>query len=115
VYDIYDGKDNSVTDGKWVIVIGEYGSIGFIIFYAILIAPLFYALKSVNYIEDPKQKAYFSALAVIWAICIIDSVPNSGMGPMHLLLAGALLGQSEALKKNMKNKLKKQYMAPSGA
>lgn len=98
VYDSY-GKDLTVTDGKWVLEIGLNGIVGFIFYYAILLIPLFMATKNVRYIKDDKQKVYFCALAVILAVCIIDSVPNTGMGSMHLLLAGALLGQAELLKK----------------
>lgn len=93
------GKDISVTDGTWIVQFGLFGGIGFLFFYAILITPLYYAMKNIRYIQEPRDKVYFSALTLILAICLIDSVPNSGMGPMHLLLAGALLGQSEFLKK----------------
>ena len=64
--------------------------------------PLYYAHKNIENIEDPRQKVYFSALAIMLAICIFDSVPNTGMGFMHWLFAGALLGQSEMLAKQKK-------------
>ena len=101
---IYDsnGKDNSVTDGRWIIELGVNGFMGFIFFYAILLMPLFYAHKNIENIQEPRQKVYFAALSIILAICIFDSVPNAGMGVMHLLLAGALLGQSELLAKQKK-------------
>lgn len=98
---VYDasGRDISVTDGTWIVQFGIYGVFGFLFYYAILITPLYYATKNMRYIQEPRDKIYFSALTFILAVCLIDSVPNSGMGSMHLLLAGALLGQSEFLKK----------------
>jgi hypothetical protein len=42
------------------------------------------------------------------AICIIDSVPNTGMGIINWLLAGALMGQSEYLKKQSIQKIKEK-------
>lgn len=98
---LYDntGKDIVITDGKWIIVFGTYGAFGFVFYYLILLTPLFYALKSVKYIDDPKEQVYFTALTIMLTICIIDSVPNNNMSSMHLLLAGALLGQAEHLKK----------------
>ncbi|MES2636861.1 MAG: hypothetical protein V4605_06000 [Pseudomonadota bacterium] len=96
------GDDITITDGKWIIEFGSNGIVGFVFYYLILLMPLAYARKNVIHIQDPKDKVYFSALALILGICIIDSVPNTGMGAMHLLLAGALLGQSELLAKQKK-------------
>ena len=98
VYDEY-GKDISVTDGRWIIEISTNGIIGFIFSYAILLMPLYYALKSVNKIEEPKEKVYFASLALILAVGIMDSIPNANMMPIHFLLAGALLGQAERVSK----------------
>ena len=99
LYSGWDGKDLTVTDGQWIIEFGINGAVGFLFYYAILLMPLYYAMKKVDYIEDDKDKIYFSTLAFILAIGIIDSIPNTGMGSMHLLFAGALLGQAEAIKK----------------
>lgn len=98
VYNKY-GRDISVTDGKWIIELGVNGFMGFVFFYSILLMPLYYAHKNIENIDNPRQKIYFAALAIMLAICIIDSVPNTGMSIMHLLFAGALLGQSELLAK----------------
>jgi hypothetical protein len=98
IYDEY-GKDTVITDGKWIMEIGTNGALGFFFYYAIFLTPLLLAAKNVRYIEDIKEQRYFAALAIILAICIIDSIPNTNMGPMHLLFAGALLGQAELAKK----------------
>ena len=98
---LYDnsGKDIVITDGKWIIEYGTFGAFGFVFYYLILLIPLYYALNSIKHIDNPKDQTYFAALAIMLAVCIIDSVPNSNMSTMHLLLAGALLGQAEFLKK----------------
>lgn len=99
IYSKWDGRDLSVTDGRWITELGINGWIGFLFCYAILLTPLYYALKTFKYIKEPKDQVYFAALSIILAICIIDSIPNTGMGPMHLFLAGILLGQAEFLNK----------------
>ena len=99
IYSKWDGRDLSVTDGRWITELGTNGWIGFLFYYAILLTPLYYALKTFKYIKEPKDQVYFAALSIILAICIIDSIPNTGMGPMHLFLAGILLGQAEFLNK----------------
>lgn len=98
LYDDY-GKDISVTDGTWILELGMHGVMGFILYYLILLMPLYYAVKNINSIKDAKDKVYFATLAIILAIGVIDSVPNSGMAAMHFFLAGALLGQAELIKK----------------
>lgn len=98
---LYDntGKDTVITDGRWIIEFGTFGAVGFVFYYLILLIPLYAALKNVKHIDNPKDQVHFAALAMLLAICIIDSVPNTNMWPMHLLLAGALLGQAEFIKK----------------
>jgi hypothetical protein len=98
---LYDnsGKDTVITDGQWIIVFGVFGAFGFVFYYLILIIPLYYAVKNMKLVSDTKDQTYFAVLAIILAVSIVDSVPNSNMGPMHLLLAGALLGQAEFIKK----------------
>jgi hypothetical protein len=98
---LYDnsGKDTVITDGKWIIEFGINGAFGFVFYYLILLIPLYYAAKYIKYIDNPKDQVYFAGLAIILACCIIDSVPNANMGSMHLLLAGALLGQAEFIKR----------------
>lgn len=99
IYSKEDGRDLSVIDGRWIAELGINGWAGFLFCYAILLTPLYFAHKTIRYIKEPKDQVFFASLAVILTICIIDSIPNTGMGPMHLFLAGALLGQSELLSK----------------
>ena len=98
IYSKWDGRDLSVVDGRWIAELGTNGWVGFMVCYLIFLTPLYYAHKSFKYIKEPKDQVFFAALAVILTICVLDSIPNTGMGPMHLFLAGVLLGQSEALK-----------------
>ena len=95
-----DGRDLTTIDGRWIGEFGVNGLYGFLLSYAIILAPLFYAQKAFHYIKEPKDQVYFASLAVILAIGIMDSIPNTGMGPMHLFLAGILLAQSEFLIKH---------------
>ena len=99
IYSKWDGRDLSVTDGRWIAELGTNGWMGFLFYYAILLTPLYYALKTFKYIKEPKDQVFFATLAVTLMICIIDSIPNTGMGPMHFFLAGILLGQAEFLNK----------------
>lgn len=99
------GKDITITDGQWIIQFGIYGIAGFIFYYSLLIYPIILALRSYKYIDNKKHQVYFSTLVIITTIGILDSVPNTGMMPVHLLLAGALLGQAEHLRNKQKRQL----------
>ena len=99
IYSDWDGRDLSVVDGRWIAELGTNGWIGFIFCYLILLTPLYYARKTFKYIKEPEDQVFFASLAVILAICVMDSIPNTGMGPIHLFLSGILLGQAEFLNK----------------
>jgi hypothetical protein len=100
------GKDITITDGMWILQMSIYGSIGFLFYYILLLTPLYSATKYLKDIESPSDKVYFSLLSLMLALCIIDSVPNTNMGTMNWLLAGALMGQCENLKKQRLHKIK---------
>lgn len=112
---IYDnaGKDDSITDGRWIIEFGNFGFFGFVFYYLFLLTPLYFALKTVRKIDDPNDQLYYAVLAIFLALSIIDSVPNDSMSAINLLLAGALLGQAELLKKQ-KGLLVNEQRYPSG-
>ena len=100
LYSTEDGRDLSVIDGRWIGELGVNGWIGFLLSYAIILTPLYFAQKAVHYIKEPKDQVYFASLAIMLMVCIVDSIPNTGMGPMHLFFAGILLAQSELLLKH---------------
>lgn len=105
------GKDITITDGRWVMEVGSYGLVGFVLYYLILLYPILAALKSYRYLENEKHRIYFATLAIITAIGIFDSVPNFGMMPVHLLLAGVLLGQSKFVKQRYLQKRLEEIQA----
>lgn len=96
------GRDITISDGKWVITLGLYGGVGFVFYYIMLIYPIILALKTYQYQSDEQQQVYLVALVIILTTVIFNSVPNTAMTPIHLLLAGALLGQCEYIRNKQK-------------
>jgi hypothetical protein len=96
IYDIY-GKDITLTDGEWIICLGQYGIIGFLAEFSLLSLGVFRAAKVVSSDADARSIMPLAALSLIVAVNIIDLLPNSGLQPWTWLLAGAVLGRSEAL------------------
>ena len=98
VYKGWDGSDSSITDGYWIIILGEFGS-----------GRLRGRVRPARASRVPRrdgaqiranrarESVYLAALALIVAINIVDLLPNSSISPWTWLLVGALLGRAEAL------------------
>ncbi|MFT6073174.1 MAG: hypothetical protein ACJAZ1_000080 [Yoonia sp.] len=91
---VYDetGQDISITDGIWVIIIGERGWLGYIARFGLLCLPtILLALRGRRYKITPAT----SALALVLAANLIDLIPNATLTPVTWLVAGALVGRLE--------------------
>lgn len=98
VYDPQTGKDLSVTDGRWIIVMGEFGWIGYLAEFGLLALPVLRASKAIRLISDAQERRVFAAIASLLAISLLDLLPNASVSPWTWLLAGALLGRIEQLR-----------------
>ena len=98
---IYDewGNDISMTDGRWIITIGQFGLLGFLAEFGLLALPVFRAASALKFVESERDSLFLSALALIVAVTMIDLLPNSSLTPWTWLLAGALLGRTEDLQR----------------
>ncbi len=103
VYDKKSGKDLAVTDGRWIIVLGIYGWVGYIAEFGLLIIPVIYSAKSILYVRNKKEKIVLAAMALLMAISVVDLLPNSTVAPWTWLMAGALLGRVDEIKSNARN------------
>lgn len=98
VFDVEEGKDVSITDGRWVITLGVYGLFGFVAEFGLLALTVFRAASALRFIKPAGDRIYLAALALIVAINMVELLPNSTLSPWTWLLAGALLGRAEALR-----------------
>ncbi len=110
VYDRY-GKDISVTDGQWVIAVGQNGLVGLIAFTATLLLPVWLTLKRfpIRHWSHP-QVAPAAAMAMVLIIYMVDNLLNAMINPVFMLAAGALAGQSIEATRSLVNK-KQQRIA----
>jgi hypothetical protein len=107
VYEVLEdgvGADLSVTDGLWVIALGQFGLVGFLAEFGLLAFSVFRAAKALKFSESSRDSFFLSALALIVAINVIDLLPNSGLTPWTWLLAGSLLGRSEMILARSRNR-----------
>jgi hypothetical protein len=95
VYDAETGADTSITDGLWIITLGQFGYIGFLAQFGLLALTVWRSAAGLRTAADEKERLFLAALALIVAISEVDLVPNASISGWTWLLAGALLGRSE--------------------
>jgi hypothetical protein len=98
VFDDETGQDLSVTDGRWIITMGQFGFVGFLVEFGLLALPIVRAASALKFAASARDQVFLSALALILATNLIDLLPNSSISPWTWLLAGALLGRAEELR-----------------
>ena len=97
-YNDESAGDISITDGRWIITIGQFGLFGFLAEFGLLVLPVFRAASVLKFAESKHDSIYLAALSLIVAISIFDLLPNGWLIPWTWLLAGALLGRAESLR-----------------
>lgn len=84
-----EGQDLTVSDGLWIIMLGERGWTGYIGFFGLLTLPtLLLCLGR----RRPDLSVAATAMALVGAGNLIYLVPNSALSPIGWLMAGAVAG-----------------------
>lgn len=83
----------SVTDGIWVIVLGERGWVGYLGLFGLLCLPILWLLRSIRRKTVPPATV---ALAIIGAGNLIYMIPNATLTPVCMLVFGALAGFAQS-------------------
>lgn len=87
-----EGKDLTVTDGLWVITLGDRGIIGLLALGGVLLLPV---VRTAFLFSPSKSLQYGSitAAAYVLVLATIDSLPNVGIAsPIYFMIAGGLAG-----------------------
>lgn len=90
------GLTSTVLDGRWIIVISQFGWVGYIAEFGLLALPVFLLLMRSLRIPAQEISPYAGPVALILVFNLFDLLPNSPLTPMTWLLAGALLGHAES-------------------
>lgn len=100
VYDEFTGRSN-IADGMWIITMGIYGWTGYIAQFGLLVLPLLLLGREVWSQRSPVSP-WVASVSLIFAANLLDLLPNGTLIPFTWLMAGALLGQAEALARQRK-------------
>jgi hypothetical protein len=91
------GDDYILADGYWVITLGQFGVFGFLAQFGLLSICVLRSVAACKLLKSMSEKVHLAALSLILAVNVLDLIPNSGLIPWTWLVAGALLGRSEAI------------------
>lgn len=92
VYDDEMGKEITVADGHWIIVLGLHGIVGMITCFGFLLYPLFVLRRRILSFPFERDRTLLLGLGVICAMLSLDLIPNGLYATYPFLFAGALYG-----------------------
>lgn len=104
VYSEESGKDDSITDGLWIITLGQFGMAGFLAQFGLLALPIFRALGAFKFIRQTRERVIFAALCLIIGLSVVEQLPNASVSSWTWLLAGSLLGRTETLRASIRKR-----------
>lgn len=89
------GEILTVPDGRWIIVFGESGWLGYIAEMGLLATPLVVLWQRSLRHPGDRSLAYAAPIALILAANMVDMLVNATLIPLTWLFAGAILGFAE--------------------
>jgi hypothetical protein len=92
------GNDISLTDGLWIITMGQFGIVGFLALFGLLSIPVFCAARVLRRVKPNPEAILLAALSLIVALTIVEQIPNASISPWSWLLTGVLLARTNTLR-----------------
>lgn len=92
---LWDGPTSTiltVTDGRWIILIGVQGWVGFLAEFGVLALPIFLIWRKSG---QGELSPWIGPMCLLLGVNLIDLIPNATLTPLTWLLAGAILGYAE--------------------
>ena len=96
LFDEY-GKLATITDGGWIIALGNGGLLGLTTYLSVPVISIFLTARRAKRIRDPKYRVMIGALNLYLAIMWLDILPNGTFTLLPFFLGGALCSMSRTL------------------
>lgn len=93
-FDPKRGHMLSIRDGDWINTIADFGLVGFVTKFGLMLFPVFLVARRLGYVPSDSDRRLLAALALIIAISVFDRVPNGNYNYLPLLFSGALYGST---------------------
>ncbi|MDD9723551.1 hypothetical protein PVW51_22865 [Sulfitobacter sp. PR48] len=91
------GQILSIPDGRWIIIFGTFGWLGYICEFGLLALPLEMLALYMRRQGEAALSPLVAPLCLILGITMVDMLLNATLTPLTWLTAGALLGHAERL------------------
>lgn len=95
ILDPVTGTMLTITDGRWIILIGIFGWLGFLAEFGLIALPVLLLWTRGAALAGSGAGLLIGAVALLLAINLVDMLPNASLTPLTWLFAGAVLGLSE--------------------
>lgn len=105
------GEVTSITDGLWIIRIGQGGWADYTAIFGLMVVPIVLLFLRASAFEITLAT---SGLALIMAANMIDLIPNAGITPLTWLIAGGLAGRLELARITSEQSDESEEAAESG-
>ncbi|SLN42917.1 hypothetical protein ROG8370_01812 [Roseovarius gaetbuli] len=92
------GIIETVTDGRWIILIGIYGWVGYMAEFGLIALPILMLWGNARRLGWQDISPLLGPVALLLAINLIDMLPNATLTPLTWLFAGTLLGIAERMR-----------------
>ena len=96
-YDPDFGSAVSIRDGDWIITFGDFGLVGFLGKYLLLLLPLFISARRLKRVRKESDRRLLAALALIIGVSAFDLLPNGNFNYLVFVFSGALLSCSAGI------------------
>ena len=94
----WDGTQEVIPDGRWILTVGTYGLVGFFAEFGLLALPVYLIWLRRKHPPEGDDLTHAGTLALLLGVTLIDMLINSPIVPYVWMIAGALVGTAERAK-----------------
>ena len=98
ILDPVTGTMLTITDGRWIILLGIFGWLGFLAEFGLIALPVLLLWTRGAALAGSGAGPLVGPVALLLAINLVDMLPNASLTPLTWLFAGAVLGLAEPLR-----------------
>jgi hypothetical protein len=95
ILDPVTGTMLTITDGRWIILIGIFGWVGYLAEFGLVALPVLLLWTRGAALAGSGAGPLIGPVALLLAINLVDMLPNASLTPLTWLFAGAVLGLGE--------------------